>query len=116
MQKYRDGEFQIIGSDAVEFELSRIKDPVKQARVMELYEVVEDNIALSAEIEARSRQIREQSEIRMLDSLQIAFAEAAQADVMLTTDDRLEKMAARVPLNIRVLNPLRFDLETLFGR
>lgn len=68
------------------------------------------------ESEARSRQIREQSEIRMLDSLQIAFAEAAQADVMLTTDDRLEKMASRVPLNIRVLNPLRFGLETLFGR
>lgn len=54
-----------------------------------------------------------QSKIRTFDSLHIAAAESAGADVMLTTDDKLEKIAARIELTVKVMNPLRFAWEAI---
>ena len=51
--------------------------------------------------------------LRAFDSLHIAAAEAAEADVMLTTDDKLEKMAAKLELNVKVMNPLKFAWEAI---
>lgn len=116
LQKGRDGEYEIIGSDGVEFELNRIQDQSKRQKVLELYEMVQTRVELDDNIEIRSRQIREQSNIRMFDSLQLAFAEAAQADVVLTTDDKLEKMASHLQLGVRVTNPLKFIMEILYER
>ena len=55
----------------------------------------------------------EQSKIRTFDSLHIAAAESAGAYAMLTTDDKLEKMAARLALKVRVMNPLKFAWEVI---
>lgn len=52
-------------------------------------------------------------EIRAFDSLHIASAEQAGADVFLTTDDKLEKMAEKLALGTRVVNPLRFAWEVI---
>lgn len=51
------------------------------------------------------------SKIRTFDSLHIAAAEEGKADVMLTTDDKLEKMAENLNLKVKVMNPLRFVWE-----
>lgn len=32
---------------------------------------------------------------------------------MLTTDDKLEKMAAKLELNVKVMNPLKFAWEAI---
>lgn len=53
------------------------------------------------------------SKIRTFDSLHIAAAEEAKADVMLTTDDKLERMAERLELKVRVMNPLKFAWEVI---
>lgn len=53
------------------------------------------------------------SKIRTFDSLHIATAEEAKADVMLTTDDKLERMAERLELKVRVMNPLKFAWEVI---
>lgn len=53
------------------------------------------------------------SKIRTFDSLYIAAAEEANADVLLTTDDKLEKMAEKLDLKTRVVNPLRFAWEVI---
>ena len=60
-----------------------------------------------------SLEIMKISKIRSFDSLHIAIAENVNADVLLTTDDKLEKMASRLDLKVRVLNPLKFVLEVL---
>lgn len=44
---------------------------------------------------------------------QIAAAEKAKADVMLTTDDKLEKMARQLEVKVRVMNPLKFAWEVI---
>lgn len=88
-------------------------DIVKRERVKELYKVADLRIMYTEEIKKRSQEIMSQSKIRAFDSLHIAAAEAAEADVMLTTDDKLEKMAARIDLKVKVMNPLRFAWEAI---
>ena len=53
------------------------------------------------------------SKIRTFDSLHIAAAEEAKADVLLTTDDKLEKIAEKLELKVRVMNPLKFAWEEI---
>ena len=53
------------------------------------------------------------SKIRTFDSLHIAAAEEAKADVLLTTDDKLEKMAEKLELKVKVMNPLKFAWEEI---
>ena len=90
-----------------------MQDIVKRERVKELYKVIDIHILYTEEIKKRSQEIMSQSKIRTFDSLHIAASEAAGADVMLTTDDRLEKMASRIDLKVKVMNPLRFAWEAI---
>ena len=51
--------------------------------------------------------------IKWLDSLHIAIAEANNAEIFLTTDDKLVLNANKVKLNIRIINPLKWITEVL---
>ena len=111
LQRGQSGIYSIIGSNILELEMDRMHDIVKRERVKELYKVADLRIMYTEEIKKRSQEIMSQSKIRAFDSLHIAAAEAA--DVMLTTDDKLEKMAARIDLKVKVMNPLRFAWEAI---
>lgn len=41
------------------------------------------------------------------------IAEEANVDVLLTTDDKFEKMAGKLELGTRVVKPLRFAWEVI---
>ena len=107
------GEYRIVGSDILKLEIERMHDEVKKYRVRELYNVVGENVIYTEAIKKRAQEIMEQSNIRSFDSMHIASAETANADVMQTTDDKLEKMAAKLQLKIRVMNPLKFAWEAI---
>ena len=49
--------------------------------------------------------------MKTIDSLHIALAEKSKADVMLTTDDILEKKANQMDLKTRVCNPVNWLME-----
>lgn len=49
----------------------------------------------------------------MQERIHIASAEEVNADVLLTTDDRFDKMAEKLDLKTRVVNPLRFAWEVI---
>jgi len=101
----------IVGSSILDLERERFKDPRKKGKVNELYKIAKLYIQYSESIRIRSREIMDQSSIRVFDSLHIASAEAAGAKIMLTTDDRLEKKAAKLNLQVKVMNPIRYVLE-----
>ncbi|MCM1309272.1 MAG: PIN domain-containing protein [Butyrivibrio sp.] len=113
LQRGQSKIYEIIGSDVLELEIERMQDIVKKQQVKDLYKVSEICIHYTEEIKNRSKEIMEKSNIRTFDSLHIATAEAANADVMLTTDDKLEKMADRLELNVKVMNPLKFAWEVI---
>ena len=107
------GVYQIIGSDILRLEIERMSDGVKKQRVKELYQVASMSISYSEEIKDRAAEIVSTSKIRNFESLHIASAEVAGVDVLITTDDKLEKMAAKLNLKIKVMNPLKFAWEVL---
>ena len=79
--------------------------------IIYLYKVADMHISYTDKIKKRSEEIISISKIRTFDSLHIAAAEEADADVLLTTDDKFEKMSEKLDLKMRVLNPLRFAWE-----
>ena len=113
LRKKEEGQYLIIGSDILEIEMSRMKDEIKKQRVKELYEMADIHIDYIEEIKQRSKEIMAMSNIRLFDSLHIATAEYAGADILLTTDDKLEKMSAKLKLNVKIMNPIRFVLEVM---
>ena len=103
----------IAGSDILELEMKRMQDENKKRKVLCLYRVVGMHIPYTEGIKKRSAEIISVSKIRAFDSLHIASAEDVRADVFLTTDDKLEKMAEKLELRTRVVNPLRFAWEVI---
>ena len=93
--------------------MARMTDPVKRMKVRELYMLTEFSIPYSDRIHQRAGEIMALSKIRTFDSLHIAAAEEAGADFFLTTDDHLEKMARRLQLGVKIMNPLMFLEEVM---
>lgn len=113
LQRGQTGVYKIVGSNILELEMERMQDAIKKQRVKELYKVANIHVCYTEEIKRRSQEIMKISKIHTFDSLHIAIAEKAKADVMLTTDDKLEKMAERLDLKVRVMNPLKFAWEVI---
>lgn len=107
------GIYKIVGSRILELEIERMHDEIKKQKVKELYKVVNTHICYTEEIAKRSQEIMRMSKIKTFDSLHIAAAEAAGAEVLLTTDDKLEKIAEKQELKVRVMNPLKFAWEVI---
>jgi len=103
----------IAGSEILELEMSRMQDENKKQKVIDLYRVADLHIPYTESIKKRSADIMSISKIHAFDSLHIASAEEANADIFLTTDDRLEKMTEKLKLGTRVINPLRFAWEVI---
>lgn len=103
----------IVGSAILDLEINRMSDERKKQKVKELYKIATIYNPYSEKILRRSKEIMEQSKIRPFDSLHIASAEIAEANVMLTTDDKLEKIAAKLRLKVKISNPLKFVWEVL---
>jgi predicted nucleic acid-binding protein len=61
----------------------------------------------------RVKELSEKTTIRTLDRFHLAFAENANVDVLLTTDDKFEKACSKMNLTIKVMNPLNFLLEAM---
>ena len=111
LQRRQAGIYRVVGSNILELEMERMHDAAKKQKVKELYKAADLHINYTENIKKRSKEIMVLSKIRTFDSLHIAAAEEAKADVMLTTDDKLEKMAEKLDLKVRVMNPLKFAWE-----
>lgn len=103
----------IVGSEILELEMKRMQDENKKWKVLDLYGIADMHIPYSEKIRKRSVEIMSVSQIRTFDSLHIAAAEEANAEILLTTDDKFEKMAEKLELRTRVVNPLRFAWEVI---
>lgn len=111
LEKTQQENYIIVGSAVLELEIEQMHDESKKKKVKSLYRITKIRVPYTADIRKRSQEIMKQSKIRTFDSLHIATAESIAADVMLTTDDKLEKMAARLKLKVKVMNPLKFMKE-----
>lgn len=51
------------------------------------------------------------SHLRLLDSMHLAYAESAEANYLLTTDDQLAREGVKLSMTVKVANPLTYIAE-----
>lgn len=108
----KDGNI-LVGSTVLRLEISRIADPDKRLNVEMLYSSVAEEIPYSEQIRARAEAIRSQVNIKNMDSLHLASAEAGHVEIFLTTDDHLLKKCREIKPQLRVMNPVSLLAENI---
>jgi predicted nucleic acid-binding protein len=102
-----DGTVEWVGSEYLEFEVEQDPDGERVKRIRSLLTLVRTRVPASEAVARRARAI-EQGGLRGLDALHVASAEAGQAELLVTTDDRMMRRAARARLSLhtRLATPL----------
>ncbi|MCI5122774.1 MAG: PIN domain-containing protein [Candidatus Electrothrix sp. AUS4] len=112
MDRMHNKEWEWVGSDVLIAELEDTPDIDKRRYLMELAEWVHLHVELTEDVIARATEL-EQLGLKSFDAMHVACAESAQADVFLTTDDKLLKTAQRerAKLHVTTANPLSWLTE-----
>ena len=108
-------EWLYFSSDPLFDEILETPDQDKREKLMILYHSAAEHIGFTEEIFSRAKQL-EQSNIKSYDALHLASAEAANANVLLTTNRRFINAAKRANSHIPVKNPLTWLAEVLYDR
>jgi hypothetical protein len=106
------GELEWISSEVVDRELRNAPDVERRAQLLALAASATRYQWVTPAVVARAEDI-EALGIKPGDAIHVACAEAALADLILTTDDRLIHACARSQMRIRVpvKNPLQWLME-----
>lgn len=104
--------WQLLGSEAIDLEISQIPDPERREKVLVLAALATSHVTVSAGVERRAAEL-EAHGFKAYDALHLACAEEGRAEIFLTTDDRLLKRASRSArlIKVRVANPILWLLE-----
>ena len=107
LSRIEKGEWDWVGSEVLIDEIEQTPDTQKLSRAKLLSGFIEENIEIGEKEVKRAKDLQKEG-FQLFDSLHIACAESSKADVFLSTDDRLLKLAKRMSkrLKIRVVNPL----------
>ena len=107
LEKLETGNWQLVHSDVVDLEIDQTTDPERRRRLKASIPDQHHVVTLDATGIRRGKEL-ESLGIPGLDALHLAAAEAGTADVFLTTDDQLLRLAVKhgKRLRVRVANPL----------
>jgi predicted nucleic acid-binding protein len=100
-------EWEVVSSDMIDLELSKITRKTKLQRIMQIYRITKRHLTLTPQIERRAQELNHYG-VSLYDSLHLAMAEINQCDVFLTTDNDLLKAARNMTLAIEALNPVKW--------
>ena len=108
------GRLQLLHSEVVDLEIANAPDAKRRGRLQALIPSRHRFIRHEPPMSARALDL-ERRGFAGIDALHLACAEAAVADVLLTTDDRLLRLAARHVnlLRVAVANPLAWMQDRL---
>jgi hypothetical protein len=106
VSRCRTGEWELLSSTALESEIARTPDLTRKEQVQEALAIAQYKILITKEISRRAINLTNFN-IKNFDALHIACAEG-NADVFLTTDNRLlsKALSYRNNLNVLVANPM----------
>ena len=106
------GRHRQISSEMVVLEISAMPDARKRERVQALLPIRVDIMGLTPAIFGRAAAL-EGLGFKSADAVHVAAAEAGEADVLVTCDDRLLRLGLRLQdqLRVRIANPLNWLQE-----
>ena len=101
------GRCQLLHSEVVDLEIDDAPDAERRQRLRLMIPGRPRYVRCNSKVASRALEL-EQLGFPGIDALHVASAESGGADVLLTTDDRLLRVAARHAglLHVRVANPL----------
>ncbi len=107
-------EWCLIRSTALEVELDRIPDLNKKQRVLDFFEIAKIQLSITEAVLNRAAELTT-LKFQPFDALHIACAETVNADIFLTTDDRLICKAVSYSnvLSVEVMNPVNWVMKVL---
>jgi hypothetical protein len=110
----QSGTWKLINSSALISELNQTPDLEKLQNVKKLLLIAKIKVINSAFIENRTAEL-EKLGFSSYDANHIASAERSQADIFLTTDDRLFKKYQRNSqlINVKINNPVQWLAEVI---
>jgi predicted nucleic acid-binding protein len=108
----RRGDWTLVGSDVVYLEVGKIKSPKKKEKVIEYCGIAKEYIIVDDTVAQRAAELQSFG-FKLFDSLHIALAEEAKADVLISTDDKMVNLANRLSLKVKVVNPINWISEVL---
>lgn len=103
----------VLGSTILNMEFAKITDTAKKDKITSLARMISETVTYTQAIKKRAIEIQKIELIRKMDSLHIASAESGNADVFLSTDDKLLKACQRMQdqLKVDVKNPIYYLAE-----
>lgn len=104
----------IIGSEMLIKEMNDTTDTYKKSVLQMLYSLCSEEVKVTKPILDRAECIRHSSNIKYKDSIHLACAEAANTDVLLTTDIKFLNNSNRIKTYTKVMNPNQWLLEVLY--
>jgi predicted nucleic acid-binding protein len=114
ISRIEKGEWDWVGSEVLMDEIEQTPDTQKSSRARLLSGFINQMVEIGEKELRRTKDLQKEG-FQVFDALHLACAESAKADVFLSTDDRLLKLAKRVSkrLKVRVMNPLTWVEEMI---
>lgn len=91
----QDGELILVGSEALDFEVSRIPDETRRTEVISMLSLASEYVEISDSIETVATSF-EKVGIRAMDAIHLATASQAKVDYFCTCDDKLLRCAQSI--------------------
>jgi len=113
LMKCEKGLLTLVGSDVLIYELNNTTDDIKKQKSLALLTGYEsEHYSLTDEIKERAN-ILKQYGIKAYDSLHLATAEYAEAEYLLTVDDKLINLSGKTDTKVKVINPVKLIMEAI---
>lgn len=113
LYRCQDEEWQLLGSDIIDFEISKMLDYDKKQKVLMLYNISNSKTSFNSTIYSLSLKYKNKG-LKQFDSMHLASAIVAKADVLLTTDKKFIRIAQQITdLAIEVKNPVNWFMEVI---
>lgn len=111
-ERAQQGAIEVIGSEALEMEISRTPDELKRKGALSFLGLTGEHLAFTDELLEMAKTLESEG-LGAFDALHVASAILGNADCFLTVDDRLLRRAARTKAgrHLRFLNPVQMVLE-----
>jgi predicted nucleic acid-binding protein len=114
LKRCESEEWHWVSSAVVSYEVDRIPNQERRHRITEILRGAKEVFPLTDSAVERGEDLKKLG-LKTYDALHVACAEHAQVDILLTTDDRLVRVAARNARKVKVpvKNPLTWLQEVL---